>query len=186
MSDKRIKVIEVATRLFSEKGFDNTSISAIGKEAGVSKALVFHHFQNKDNLLIEVFKQSTNVISEYSKNNKTTSVDQLMELLNTFFDRLKVEKEYFQFSINICIQQSTRDLLHDLIAERSAGIQKYIQQLFDALGIENSLAKSYMLIAELDGIAINYIFAFTHYPFEEIRQEMIGKYQLLIQNTKTK
>ena len=44
------KILTTAARLFSERGYDNTSVSQVAREACVSKALVFWHFENKESL----------------------------------------------------------------------------------------------------------------------------------------
>jgi AcrR family transcriptional regulator len=48
--DAREKIIETAMRLFSTQGYGNTSLSQVAKEAQVSKALIFWHFENKESL----------------------------------------------------------------------------------------------------------------------------------------
>ena len=49
-------ILDVAKRLFAEKGFDAVSINQIAQQAGVSKANVFHHFTSKDGLYLAVLK----------------------------------------------------------------------------------------------------------------------------------
>ena len=48
--DAREKIIETAMRLFSTQGYSTTSLSQVAKEAQVSKALIFWHFENKESL----------------------------------------------------------------------------------------------------------------------------------------
>lgn len=50
------RILEAAEILFSEKGFEGTSISAIAKVAKVSKANIYHHFESKETLYIQVLK----------------------------------------------------------------------------------------------------------------------------------
>ena len=52
------RILEAAEILFSEKGFEGTSISAIAKAAKVSKANVYHHFESKEALHILVLKSA--------------------------------------------------------------------------------------------------------------------------------
>ncbi|PLX87555.1 MAG: TetR/AcrR family transcriptional regulator [Desulfuromonas sp.] len=48
--DKIDRVIDVARRLFVEKGFHNVSIPLIVKTSGVSTGAIYHHFANKESL----------------------------------------------------------------------------------------------------------------------------------------
>lgn len=46
----REKVLDTALRLFSDRGYFNTSIHDIRREAGVSTGAIYHHFHNKEAL----------------------------------------------------------------------------------------------------------------------------------------
>ena len=45
------KILRAARKLFSEKGFDGSSMDRIAKEAGVPKSLIYYHFKSKDEVL---------------------------------------------------------------------------------------------------------------------------------------
>jgi AcrR family transcriptional regulator len=47
---RRRQVISAAMRLFSSKGFDGTSTREIAQVAGINEALIFRHFQTKEDL----------------------------------------------------------------------------------------------------------------------------------------
>jgi AcrR family transcriptional regulator len=46
----RSQLIEVATRLFADRGYEDTSIEAVLREAGVSRGSLYHHFASKEAL----------------------------------------------------------------------------------------------------------------------------------------
>lgn len=46
----REKILSTAARMFSAQGYDNTSLAQVAREANVSKALIFWHFDNKEKL----------------------------------------------------------------------------------------------------------------------------------------
>lgn len=48
--DRRRQIVDVAMRLFSERGFRGTTTKEIAREAGVSEAIIFRHFATKDDL----------------------------------------------------------------------------------------------------------------------------------------
>ena len=45
--DRRLQILAVAVRLFSERGFRGTTTKEIAQAAGVSEAMVFRHFATK-------------------------------------------------------------------------------------------------------------------------------------------
>ena len=55
------EIIKVATRLFSEKGFDSVTIRGIQREVGCEVGLFYYYFKSKEALF-------DTVLSEYSKN----------------------------------------------------------------------------------------------------------------------
>jgi AcrR family transcriptional regulator len=50
----RKRILAVAERLFSTNGFDATSVDLIARTAGVTKALIYYHFENKDDLALHL------------------------------------------------------------------------------------------------------------------------------------
>jgi AcrR family transcriptional regulator len=46
----RGQLIAVATRMFAERGYEDTSIEAVLREAGVSRGSLYHHFASKEAL----------------------------------------------------------------------------------------------------------------------------------------
>ena len=59
----REQLIEVATRLFAERGYEDTSIEAVLSAAGVSRGALYHHFAGKDALFEAVVESLDERIS---------------------------------------------------------------------------------------------------------------------------
>ncbi len=59
-NDKQIQIMQVAEKLFAEKGFDGTSIRDIAREAKINVAMVSYYFGSKEQLLesLVVFRVS--------------------------------------------------------------------------------------------------------------------------------
>ncbi len=176
--EKRDQIIEIATKLFSERGYENTPLSVICEKANVSKGLISHHFRSKDGLLREIFNKSTNVIIKINESKKeVVSVkDQLKDLLNTFFYQLEINKLAFQFDLNVMLQPKTREVLNDLIKERTSIIFESTHAIFTKLDPERSETLSYVFIAELDGIALSYLSTREEYPLLDIKEHLLEKY----------
>src|SRR6188472_3321243 len=48
--DRRLQILRVAMRLFSQRGFRGTTTREIAVASGVSEAMVFRHFATKEEL----------------------------------------------------------------------------------------------------------------------------------------
>lgn len=53
---RREELLEVACRIFAEKGFDGAALQDIADEFGVLKGSLFHYIQSKDELLYEIIE----------------------------------------------------------------------------------------------------------------------------------
>ena len=54
--DNKTRILQVAERIFAEKGFDAARVDEIAREAQVNKALIYYYFKSKDNILEELFR----------------------------------------------------------------------------------------------------------------------------------
>ena len=61
---KKKRILMIAERLFSEKGFDATSVDSIARKAKVNKALIYYHFKDKNDIISSLFQ---NIIKELSQ-----------------------------------------------------------------------------------------------------------------------
>lgn len=51
------RLLDVATRLFMERGFDGTSIDAVAEAAGISKPTVYARYDDKRDLFAAVLRK---------------------------------------------------------------------------------------------------------------------------------
>ena len=62
--EKQEKILEAAIKEFADKGFEKASTNEIIREAGISKGILFHYFQNKKNIFLFVFDYYVEVCME--------------------------------------------------------------------------------------------------------------------------
>lgn len=53
-------ILETATRLFSEKGFENVKVEDVVKEVGVTRGAFYHYFKSREELISSVMYKSFN------------------------------------------------------------------------------------------------------------------------------
>jgi len=187
MMDKKKKIIESAITLFTTTGYEKTSIAAICAHSQVSKGLVFHHFKNKEGLLREVFMRMSEIINEVNSKNAlnaqaSTPKEKLVHLLEEIFASMACpeQKLYYQFDFQVLCQPSARAILKDLFSERYQLMMTGLQAILCEIATANPMVDSHMIIAEIDGIALNYLLATDDYPLTEIKDRFIQKQLLLL------
>lgn len=55
---RKEQVIEATERCIVEKGFSNLSVKDIASEAEISTGIIYHYFKNKEDVLLQVIKES--------------------------------------------------------------------------------------------------------------------------------
>lgn len=58
---KRQEIIEIATQVFRERGFERTSMSEISARLGGSKATLYNYFESKEELFFETVRKRVEV-----------------------------------------------------------------------------------------------------------------------------
>ena len=61
-SAKRGSILDAASRLFLERGYEGTSMDRVSDTAGVSKATLYAHFRTKENLFAEIIARARNSV----------------------------------------------------------------------------------------------------------------------------
>lgn len=80
-ADRREQILEVATGLFAQQGFQGTTTKLIAEKSGVTEALIFRHFPSKDELYWAVIER---------KIDSTAPLEHLLEGLEAGGDDLEV------------------------------------------------------------------------------------------------
>ena len=84
--DTRATLLNVATNLFYQKGYPNTTIREIGQKANISNSIIYHYFKDKEEMLFEIIQvSSTDLINALVKIQQEVKdpVECLKEMLKT-------------------------------------------------------------------------------------------------------
>ena len=133
-------ILEVAEKLFLEKGFSSTSTTEIAREVGCNQALVHYYFRTKENLFNTIFEQKFKLffqgVFEMKNMGNLQFLDKLKYIIESHFDLLRKNPRIPSLILNELSRQPgqiniLREKLHtlpeQLFAELNAELQTEIE-----------------------------------------------------------
>lgn len=135
------KILDIAFRLFSEKGYDHTTIQDIVDELGMSKGAVYHHFKSKEDILDHLYdryyvdSKMFDVLEDPSR----SGLERLRELLRRqLADPGKLEIDDITISF-----ENNPQLIHLLLTTSVRNAAPIIQRLLEEGNADGSLSTPY-------------------------------------------
>jgi len=122
----RERILSTAQKLFSEKGFEATSVRDITTEAGCNVASVNYHFGGKDNLYLETFRsmlvvlrdQRLAVMGELMARDPVPTLEEfLRSFAEGFIDPLVDESRGRMFTILVSREMFNPRLPHNVFVD---------------------------------------------------------------------
>jgi len=144
-SEKQSAIIHSAEKLFSQTGFDGTSVRDIAQEAGVNVAMISYYFGSKDKLMEAVFEQKTTQmrlkIENLLLNNQITHLEKVNILIDDYVDKFIDQQEFHKIMMREQIlEQNTpvAALILELKKRNLQSIKKLIQDGQKKRGIQKA------------------------------------------------
>ncbi len=132
---KKEQIMEVAERLFIQKGFDGTSIRDLSKEAGINVAMISYYFGSKENLLQAIVEQKANYgllkSQEYNAMLDLTPFEKLSCIMDYYADKILNNQGYHQLlhkELNNDQRPELRGIILGILEKNWVEIRKAIQE----------------------------------------------------------
>ena len=131
--EKQERIINAASKEFAQKGYDNASTNEIVKEAGISKGLLFHYFNNKKGLYLFIFDYLQEMFREKIYENINWNEKDLFiryrEIGLLKFELIKSYPETVNF-IKVAYLEDSNEVKSDLEQRQNILIATAYQKLF--------------------------------------------------------
>ncbi|MBO6536559.1 MAG: TetR/AcrR family transcriptional regulator [Balneolaceae bacterium] len=175
----RQQIIDAAFELFAETGYQKTSIAAISKKAGISKGLIYHYFESKEDVLIGIFEMLTAMGDQIiDAGQEKSPKEHLKEVITQTFTFIEHQYGLGKLMISLALQPDALEPLKAQIREGNHHQIERFAEIFEELGYQEPTAEAYTLGAMLDGAMLGFITMGNDYPLEQIKQLILKKYEL--------
>lgn len=98
-SDMRARILDVALELFTELGYEKTSLRQIADRLGVSKAALYYHFERKEDILLELHLRlhelGRGLLDDLDRLDDSEVVARWPLLLDRFIDEVLANRDLF-------------------------------------------------------------------------------------------
>jgi TetR/AcrR family fatty acid metabolism transcriptional regulator len=109
---KKLKILDSATQVFAEKGFQYATMAEIAEKAGISTGLTYSYFKNKLDVLLSIildFLQRINLQNKTALEGVSAPLDKIYLIFHNFEDLLLKDEE------NLCLVKVLNEGLPHLV-----------------------------------------------------------------------
>jgi AcrR family transcriptional regulator len=177
---RKESIMASALKLFANKGFKETSVVDIARDANVSKGLMYNYFTSKDELVREIIIEGTHkMIGDLDFDfTQKLNRERFILMLNGYFDLIKQNSDYWRLYLATLSQPSVAELVKNDLFEVLDPFIELVSQYYIEKGVKFPMAYAFLLAAIFDGVGMDYFFVTEGYPLDEIKQIIIEKFVL--------
>jgi AcrR family transcriptional regulator len=171
------KILNTTLKLFCETGYYATSIDQIAKQAQISKGLLYHYFQSKEEVLAALVDIRINdvLMVMNAAAAKPTPAAQIRHIADGALEDVRLKPDVFRFYLHLFSQPQ----LDPMVAKYSQKLmdeqarQFEVQtEMFEKLGVENPRQRSLYFSATLQGVMLMFSTYPIGFPLDSIKAQM--------------
>jgi len=184
--DSRDEILKAAMQLFANRGFHETSMSEVAREAHVSKALIFWHFKTKEELFVAVLNRLLepyfiDFAEEAAWMDERQQIEKLVEAY-LLFVRDNASSVRF-FLAQMLHDQRLSEGLNEQVLRLYSGYRAMLIELIGAAQQKNVCKRrtapesaAAFLLSALNGLLIEYLFLGANAIDPEGAVAMVGEW----------
>jgi AcrR family transcriptional regulator len=175
----RARLIAQALRLFGERGYASTPVSAIATAAGVSQGLLYHYFPSKHDLVAAIFEESLRDVRD-SWERADAEPDprrRIAALLHAVRDLIRERRDFWALSYGVRMQREVLAGLAPSLEAWTREIHERLQRYLEEAGWRDARLEALLLFAHIDGVSQHYVLDPARYPLDLVIDRLVQRYQ---------
>lgn len=157
--EMRNRILQVASRLFEERGIHASGVDTIIAEAGIAKATLYKHFSSKDSLVNAFLRSKADAFYEWLrkglKNQDLKPSEQLIEICD-LLEQWILNPEFRGLPFHIATVEfpDPAHPVHQFSADLARELQQYLTDIAAAAGVQDPKALCQQLIMIFEGASL--------------------------------
>lgn len=133
-------ILDATAEIITEKGLDGFTISEIGRRAEVNRALIYHYYQNRENLVTHAIDR---IMERYNIEESSLSGEGVARTARSYIEHPEIGRFVFQLLL------SGRPLLRigERLREQIAHVESLMHQQFPNADVDEDPSFSILILA---------------------------------------
>jgi AcrR family transcriptional regulator len=179
--DTKESLLQAALKVFAQNGYHGSSIADIAKEAKVSKALFYHYFNSKKDLLVIFAKQRLEEWTPLIENLETIKdpKKRIFFLIDFILSELETRSDWLRFLYMLYLEAEGIAAIEEAMKKYKTQFDRFFaaeQTLYKDLGYSDPEMEATYLRSVLQGISLEYLLSGKNYPLSAMKQKIIKRY----------
>ena len=179
--DTKERLLQAALKVFATNGYHGSSVADIAKEANVSKALFYHYFNSKNDLLIIFAKKRLEEWSPLIENLETIQdpKKRIVFLIDFILSELETRSDWLRFLYMLYLSTEGIYAIEETMKKYKEPFDRLFtaeRKLYKDLGYADPDDEATYLRSMLQGISLEYLLSGKNYPLNTMREKIIKRY----------
>ena len=143
VDERRRQLLELGVRLFTERAYDELSMAAIAREAGISKALLYHYFPSKSDFFAATLTEKAAELAAVME-----GVEDLETGLDRFLAWVEANQQGYAKLVRSAGVPEAGELMNQIRDATAA-------RIVEAMGVRRTVVRAWLWF--LDGAILDWI-----------------------------
>ena len=180
--EAQARILTAAEAVFTARGYEGASLTAITKAAGVSYGLASYYFKNKEQLLQHVLHARVDAVMTHAADTPAEDPGQaLAEIIDYMLYGAAADPASAAAHLSVMLQPDAREVYvgAEAAAEESlTRAENRLRQIFAARGARRPDVEEVLFRSVLEGAMFKIAVYGSDYPVEQIRRRIYEIFEL--------
>ena len=164
---RRKQIVDTAIRTIASRGYSQTSLAEIAREAGISKGVISYHFEGKGDLIEEILARLMHEPAEYIKrlvDAHVTAADKLRAYIAANFEFAKSHRNHLLALVDLWGSRDSSEDRSRFDSEAYGPSRRYLSRILETaqergeLGPVPAKTMASVIQAAIDGVLLQWAF----------------------------
>ncbi len=172
-------ILNKALELFASRGYHDTTMDELARNAGVSKGLIYHYYPGKKELLTAIIEDGFSSFSDPGELLEQSDSREVLAFILDEFMRLAEDSiRFWRLYYSLILQPGVFEETIEQFRSHFSEMRNLLTSLFRELDYENPEQEALFFAGAVEGLLMQYMIDVENYPLKIMRDFIVSRYNL--------